>query len=662
MEPDMNIVNKSSINEKDDNELVIQPVLDESKLPLTKIISMIVNLGKEDSVKKARILDQSKAVKKLLDKKDYTAQDKNNLRQLFYDNFTDEDYELEESMYGSMLANLQKDPSYANVKKSTVSKDARELALFAVVDQKKRLLQSYLNANTDIKSKVSKAYATVLNLSDKKSKVVSEKDCPLKSQIETILKNVKNPFLAKENFDAILDPEGKYENDSKNKQNLIEYLKEKKKEKFKGAFDTVNKVNENIFEINQKLALNNNKWGRIGHEKKIENLNDANPQDWNNLPGDNFDINFHIANFMNHCIESINKDKVLNPSVLLELSNIIICIYNRLTNLEGISATVSHGVQALTTLRIEEAKMGDKGKNVLNKRLILDNFLAKSNKKFYSAEDWKKLSTVEKIKQRFAFKDYSLNPPVKQWNELSIQEKKDFLALKADYINKRIPELKDMLKENNIVALRWYDNLKYYYNKDSRGYLVDIDSELLKDFKMPDDVIKMKEELDKVWEKASREGSIVNHFYFKGSRFNSEGLSANFFVKKNFNKIKKVLEHRKNKNNKKINFSIADIDDGNSNKNKNKNKNDRKNNNNKNKKNNTGNNKKNNSGNKNKNRKNNNNKNNNKKSNQRTGQYWSADKSNSWSKVGKANNKPSDNKDVVNNNNNVKNENPFQNF
>ena len=543
-------------NDQNPVKIQIQPIQEESKLPLTKIVSMIISLSKEDSVKKAKIIEQSRAVKKLLDKKDYTSSDKTNLRKIFYDSYRDDDYDKEEAIYNAKMEEFGKDPDKKNIKKMTLQKEARDFALFSIIEEKKALLKSYLNADTKTKSRISKSYRSIIELSTKKLKKVSNSKDPLKDEIETILENGdSNPFISVENFEAIIDPENKYQSVSKNKESFIEYLKEKKKDKFKDAFDYCSSVNKNIFIINKKLQETKPKWDRIGKEFTVENVADGVANDWKKLDYNNIDINSHLVNFMNHCVSSINNNVVLNPSVLIELTNIMICILNRIKNLEEISGSVSSGIEAMANLRIEEAKIGFVGKKEIDKRLMLDNYLKKNNKTLYSAEDWKKLSAFQKIKERFQFRDYSLNPPHRQWEELTNEEKKGFLELKIDYINKRIVQIKEIFdKKSKIVALRLYDNLKYYYDKDSFGFKIEIDKNLLNSINMDPKLKEIKNQLDTEWEKASREGSIVNMVYFERKRVKTFGQSAVFFVKKNERQILQKSRKFKNNNNNKFPF------------------------------------------------------------------------------------------------------------
>ena len=653
---DTEMKNKTHLNNVD--VIKIQPVTDESKLPLAKIISMIVNLGKNDSVKKAKLIDQSKAVKKLLEKKEYNASDKTNLRQIFYDNFTEDDFEKEEAMTTTTYENFLKDPSNKFKKKNTLMKEAREFALMAIIEEKKALLKTYLNADNTIKSKISKAYAEVVELSSKKSKKAKSDD-PLKDQIELILMNEdkENPFIPSESFNAIMDPDGNLEKDLKNKEVLVDYLKAKNKDKFKIADNCVDEVNRKLRDLNDKMKIAEGKMSRVEKEKKVEGVSDNNVNGWKALDWKNVDIKFHLINFMNHCVNSINNGKVLNPSCLLELANIIICILNRVENLEALSGSAIKAIISTATLRVQESRLGNIGKKVINEKLRLQTFLNANNKEYFSPDAWEKLSDWEKINHRFAFKDYSLNPNWKQWKNINEEQKKKMIELKIQYLDKRLVEINEMFETNKLLALRMYDNIKYYYDKDSKGNLIDLDSNWTAGIKMNEETAKIKKKLDEELVKASKEGSIINRVYFEGVKINTEGKDAKYYMKKYRAKVlalvKKKKDSRKNSNTKKDNGQNRNSNRGSRNNVNNRRNNTRKNNNRKN--------------NSNRNFNNNKNRNNNRrrKSNggnnfkQRSGRSNPNSNQNSWDHVN-SNNNSNLNDNKVSNNNNVIND--YKNF
>ena len=551
---------KNRIITTNKNVINVQPIKEDSKQSLAKIIGLINNLAKDESVKKAKLIDQSVAVKKLLAKSEYSAQDKTNLRKVFYDQFSDDDYNTEETFFSSYLEEMLKDPKNNRKSKIELNKEAREAALLAVIEDKKMQLNEFLNSDIETKSKISKAYKTFVECSSKKSKRCKNKSEPLKDEIDILLKNdivQETNFISTESFDAIVDPRNDLANKIIDRKDAIEEIKRKKKERMETTLGVVETLNSNIKCVSELLKVSHQMLEqRLNKECDVSQADDSKFDNWTNLPGDNIDILFHTKNFTNKCIKGL-KENTGNGSLMIQLTNIFNTLNNRIINLEKIVSAVANSVVSLGTIRMEEARIGEAGIKKIDDRLRLNSFLNKQGKQFYDVNDWNNLSAAQKIRERFTFKDYSLNPPIKQWKELTDKDKEAFIAEKQKFICTRISALYKAYNENpelHKTIVKYYDNLKFYYNRDSKGRVIDIPEDLYKSIPKPDDNwMKEKQFLEDKWIEASKNNTIFNSVYHEGIKFITNGLAAKDRFMEIRAKIDKLVENNKHKpNSKKI--------------------------------------------------------------------------------------------------------------
>lgn len=125
------------------------------------------------------------------------------------------------------------------------------------------------------------------------------------------------------------------------------------------------------------------KFERIGKKNDVSLGNDAFANHWAALDEKNFDLRNHLVRFIQHCGKCIKDKTCINPSMLLELSNILICVLNRIESTENIAGKCSQAVKALRDVPKEEAVFGANGTKKVNERLKLNNFLIEKKNNFF---------------------------------------------------------------------------------------------------------------------------------------------------------------------------------------------------------------------------------------------------------------------------------------
>ena len=111
-------------------------------------------------------------------------------------------------------------------------------------------------------------------------------------------------------------------------------------------------------------------------------------------------------------------------------------------------------------------------KNTQNKIGFLgEDYQYKLVHEFIEDKEWKKLSLYDKIRKRFAFKEYKQNIYDNKWRLLSKEDKNKFIIDKAKW---RIQKAKELRFSKEDIKLHIINNFFYYENRDANGMIIDM--------------------------------------------------------------------------------------------------------------------------------------------------------------------------------------------
>ena len=226
---------------------------------------------------------------------------------------------------------------------------------------------------------------------------------------------------------------------------------------------------------------------------------------------------------------STDKDMTLG-GIVLGIANVLIALNNKIHKITGICNGFINYFAQLERYKTEMAKMGRNAQNIENRQRVKQDLKTIDNN-FVSQEEWDKMSPKEKIQKRFKFTDRSQNPPNYLFKKLSIEEKKTVLKAKKDYRSKRIIELYDLTKTDQIKAALEYDNIKFYENRDKYGFRIS-DEGLAKEFEDSEEDKQIKEELELNWREQASKKRIFNIVMYNSKRIYSNGKAAEDCIQK----------------------------------------------------------------------------------------------------------------------------------
>ena len=105
-------------------------------------------------------------------------------------------------------------------------------------------------------------------------------------------------------------------------------------------------------------------------------------------------------------------------------------------------------------------------KEIISKEKKLEEL--KNKGKFIEENKWKKMSTFEKLKERFNMNEFKQNPFFSVWNGFKLEEKKEWIKLRAAW---RIKKAEELLKlEENPKKLQRVNNFFFYEWRDKNGF------------------------------------------------------------------------------------------------------------------------------------------------------------------------------------------------
>lgn len=90
------------------------------------------------------------------------------------------------------------------------------------------------------------------------------------------------------------------------------------------------------------------------------------------------------------------------------------------------------------------------------------------------------------------------------------------------------------------MVIKYYDNLKYYFLRYSKGWNIDMHEDIIKNNPLDEDAKKKKEFLDTKWQEAVNAECIYNIVYYRGIKVYVKGLGGLGTI----NKLWKVLDKK----------------------------------------------------------------------------------------------------------------------
>ena len=460
----------------------------DSKESLQKVIDIIGKMTADDEIKKAKLVNKSKAVKKLFKKfQKCKATDPEiaKLKEIFYD---DDDWDEE---YATMEALIDqfKDEEFldrnGNPSKKLKQYAAADQATMIVLTNKRDKLAQIFN-NKDSMKKVLTFTKSMsggrVKTNKKKEKFLvipssnddAGKNVPL-DKIEEVVnaiaedtQNVIEEGGIKSNPNEIIEKDSDKEDDEtiNKKKELAEFFKKKKQDKFKKMFDCIEETDSCLDKLKASVKKLNAGYAK---EQDLKNANDSFKKSWQELMNCSFrNVELQIKNFMDACYTGAdNKNSCNNEGAYLQIAAIAAALNANIKTLIESINSIYNFIDAFNQQWVNFAKFGPNSRFKINQKIIRPK-----NKKKHQIPDeqWNKMSFFEKYEKSWKFGDMTQNVPKMWFLNFSKTEKEKFCKDRFKWRQKRLTELAEKLKNKDKGIIESIDKFVFYENRDGYGY------------------------------------------------------------------------------------------------------------------------------------------------------------------------------------------------
>lgn len=336
------------------------------------------------------------------------------------------------------------------------------------------------------------------------------------------------------------------EKDEKRKT-IIEEIKKKREAKLQKVGDVFEKTDSKLKTIKDKIS----KLKTHGNDVFFGNNAEVTKKYWLGLANNKADdIDAVWKKYLENMSAQCNGKEFMIGGSFIGQASAMTTLINLVKQLMDIVKDFGEYMELTEERRTQIAKLGNKGFDIENRNYI-KTYDRKNKKNFIPEDEWKKLSPKEKIDKNFKISDKCQNPPNFLFKELFAKEKDEYFEKRKKYREKRLVEIYELMKTDRTEAVKQYDNLYHYADRDQYGFKIDAPAGgYIEGFKDDDNSNMIKEAIEEVWIDESKKKRVFNVVLVNRRPIPSNGVCSKFLKYNRFRSGGFRNNNFRNQNNK----------------------------------------------------------------------------------------------------------------